>query len=334
MCFVYVSEHGATLGITGGHLVIKHSDGSIDNIPKELVEGISIFGNSQMTAACIQYALERQIQISFFNKMGKYYGSLGSVNQNGDLFVLRQQEAFFENEFSLALARKVVYAKINNQMTVIKRYLRTTGRKNEFEDHLFKLRDCRRKIERCDSRKSIRGYEGLAARVYFDILKNIVKEEFRFSTRNRRPAYDPVNAMLNFGYSIVTKEIYGEISNRRLSPYIGFLHEQRNGCPSLALDMIEEWRAVIVDSTVLSLIQGHEITIDMFEMVDNRCSMNERAIKILIKKLEEKMHMCSSYLSYINKPVSYREGIWHQVDRLKKAITRRDYRLYAPIEMR
>lgn len=332
MSFVYVTEHGATLGTEGGCLTISHTDKTKDSIPKELVEGISIFGKSQLSAALVQYCLERGIRVSFFSYNGSFYGSLMPTNSVNVYRLRKQIEVFGNEELALMLSKRIVYAKIKNQLVVIKRYLRHMPA--NVQEELFCIRNCKRKIEYADKKEQLRGYEGLASRCYFRIIGSILPQEYGFYAR-KRPATDPVNCMLNLGYSILLKEISGEIDNRGLNAYISFLHEDKANCPTLACDMIEEWRAAIVDSTVLGMILGHEISIEMFQY-DSKgiCTMNSEAMKLFFIKLEKKMHTENQYLSYINKPVTFRQSIWHQAGRLAKAVetTTPDY--YEPIELR
>lgn len=108
------------------------------------------------------------------------------------------------------------------------------------------------------------GCEGNAAKNYFAALPKLVQPEFRFSGRTKQPPKDAFNSMLSLGYTMLLYEIYSEIENRGLTPYIGFLHSDRDGHPALASDLMEEWRSVIVDSAVLSLVQGGEIHISQF----------------------------------------------------------------------
>lgn len=108
------------------------------------------------------------------------------------------------------------------------------------------------------------GYEGLAARVYFSALDMLIDKDFHFTGRSKRPPKDPFNSMISLGYSILLNEIYGKLQAKGLNPYFGFIHSDREKHPTLASDMMEEWRAVIVDTTVMSMINGHEIHQNQF----------------------------------------------------------------------
>ena len=332
MSFIYVTANGATVGIDGGHIEVRYTDGRIDKFPKYVVEGISIFGKSQLTATCIQFCMENGIQVSFFTQAGRYYGKLSSARLS-DIDRLRKQMKVTENEeFSLEIAKKIMCAKINNQYVVVKRYMK--GQSEKKKTLLFPMRNARRKVPFAKTLQQVMGYEGISARTYFSMLSDIVNENFRFNGRNRRPPNDPFNAMLSFGYSLLTKEVFGEIENRGLNAYVGFIHSERDRIPALACDLVEEWRAIIVDSAVMSLIQGNEVKTDMFMTDKTQCQMDSKMIKILLAKIEKKMHTRMHYLPYIQKEVTFREAIWFQISRLAKAIETGNPDIYFPIYIR
>jgi len=333
LSFLYVTDNGGSIGIEGGKIKICHADGEFNCLPKECVQGISIFGKTQLTFQCLQYCMENDIPVGYFTQAGRYIGSVGGTYKT-KTGRLRNQVHLSENEeFSLGLARSILHAKVNNQLVVAKRYLK--GRKNEKNKLLFHLREARRKIPVETSVNKILGYEGIAAREYFSVLTNVIDDDFKFCKRSRKPPVDPFNCMISFGYSMLTKEIYGEIENRGMSAYIGFIHTDAEKHPALASDLVEEWRATIVDSVVLSLIQGHEIRKEMFTYEENHnCVMSREAMKILLTKLEKRMHTEMNYLTYLKRPVTFREALWYQADRLGKAIDKGDYTLYSPVYIR
>ncbi len=332
MCNIYVTEHGCQLGIKGGNLYIKHLDSTVDNIPKNTIEGISIFSKSSMTTQCIEYCLENNIRVSFFTSAGRYYGSLITASPDSVTRLRGQFKYTDDVDFSLIMSKKFIYAKIHNQIVVASRYIKNT---NIAANHsLYLLRKIIRKIPECTSKKALMGYEGLASRLYFDVLSKIIVEGFQFDHRTRRPAADPFNTMLNIGYSLLTKEINGELINRCVSPYIGFMHSGHDKSPALTCDLIEEWRPVIVDSVVLSLIQGHEISPEMFEYKETKCLIDPSGFTIMLAKLEAKMRTENRYLSYINKPLTFRAALWHQAEKIGRVFDTGNTQLYSPVIIR
>ena len=249
-------------------------------MPKETVESIAIFGNSQMRTQCTHYCLMKGIHVNYFSKRGAYFGRLIST---GHVNVRRQKQQIFlseEKSFPVELSKRIIEAKINNQIVLVKRYLRNLEL-NENEA-IFQMKNAKRKLESANTVEQIMGYEGIASRYYFQILSDMVEEEFKFNGRSRRPPKDPFNSMLSLGYTLLMYELYGEIENRGLNPYVGFLHQDRENHPTLASDMMEEWRAVIVDSAVMSLVQGHEISSQNFRVDEETggCILDDAGMKI------------------------------------------------------
>ena len=332
MCFVYVIEQGAVLGINGGLLTIHYTDGSSKSIPKNMIDGISIFSHAILTTSCIDFLLSSGVKVGFFSSCGIYRGALSPVNYTNTDRLRKQIALSSDDDYSLLFAQRIVSAKIRNQITVIRRY--SYGRDTADECVHQMSRIARSKVAQAKSVNQIIGYEGIASRMYFGWLSENIEPAFRFAKRTRRPASDPFNSMLNLGYSILTKEIYGELESRYLNPYVGFMHKDKYGHPSLASDLIEEWRPVIVDSTVLSLIQGHEIAFDDFIMDESGCRMTHDAMKLFFAKLEKKMETRSQYLKYMNKEVTFREALWHQAERLSRAVDSSNPDKYEPILIR
>lgn len=331
MAFVYVVEHGSVVGIDGGSMTIKC--GEIENkIPKETIEGVSIFSKSQMTGQCIQFCLENNIRISYFTSAGRYLGSALPACSASAERIRKQVQCVADDEFALTLSKKIIEAKINNQLVNLKRHIRYS--KLDPKENLFHIRNARRHAAEVETKRVLMGYEGIASCSYFKIISELLNDSWKFRRRVQRPAKDPFNVMLNLGYSLLMKEIVGELENRGINPYIGILHSGHDNCPALACDLIEEWRPVIVDSTVMSMAEAGDITPDMFEMECDRCVMSSAGIKLLLSKIEEKMYTEQKYLEYISKPMTFRQAIWHQAEKMGKAIDNDNPLVYSPIKIR
>ena|GEM_PF-2424111 len=332
MCFLYVIQHGAVLGISGGLLTVRYPDATEESIPKNLIEGISIYARVVLTTQCIEFCLGNNIRVGFFSSSGAYKGCLSPVENCNTSRLRKQIELSDDAEFSLHFAKRIVSAKIVNQSVIIRRHSPSKEDSYQCVHALHRL--AKQKIPTAQSINQIIGYEGIASRYYFDWISKHIAAEFSFDKRNKRPAKDPFNCMINYGYSLLHKEIYGEIVSRQLNPYIGFVHKDKTGHAALASDLIEEWRAVIVDSTALGIIQRHEIHLDDFVMENGKCIMSKDALKVFITRLEQKMETKMSYLKYVNKPVTFRETLWHQADRLSRAVDSSLPEKYIPIIIR
>ncbi len=334
MSLLYVEENGAVVGINGGTLTVKKQTGEVLKIPKETVDGISLFGNISMTTQCTRYCLERGIRVSYFSSSGSYSGFLHSPNYINVKRLRAQMKASENPDFCMYIGKNIIESKINNQIVLAKRYLRTSGINKDVQ--LNQMINSKNAINYCSSPEQIMGYEGIASRNYFDILAAVINPTFAFSGRNRRPPKDPFNSLISLGYSILTNEICGELENRGLNPYIGILHQDKEKHPTLASDMLECWRPIIIDSLVMNIIQRNEIDAKQFSISKENggCYLTGDGLKKYLIKLEDKMRVTVKYFVGYEIEATYRKLIWHQAEKLAIAIDNNDPALYTTIVAR
>ena len=333
MSYLYVNEDGVVVSIEGNRCIAKYKDGMIKYMPIEALEGIVIMGRSQLTTYCMEQCLERGINVSFFSKGGRYFGRLHSTGHVKTDRQRRQCE-LYDSQFAIDLSKRIISAKLKNQEVVLRRYERSKNINLKDIHNMMSI--CRNKIETCNSIYEIMGYEGQGAKYYFDGLSKCVKEDFVFQGRSRRPPLDEFNSMIGLGYSVLMNEIYGKIEAKGLNPYFGFMHRDAEKHPTLASDLMEEWRAVIVDATVMSIINGNEITKEEFthNVDEPGCYLTKDGLRLYLNKLERKFQTEVRDLKYIDYAVSFRRGIFIQMERLAKAIEEGDASIYEPIIIR
>ena len=333
MSYLYLEENGVIIGVDANRLTLKYQDGLMRSIPIETVDGIVIIGRDQLTAHCMQVCMEKGIPVSFMSKGGRYFGRLMSTG-HVKASLQRQQSKLYDTAFAVELSKRIVTAKINNQIIVLKRYSRNKG--IDVRKYVFNMKNSKKKIEFAEEIKQISGYEGIAARSYYEGLSDCIDEKFRFKGRSRRPPVDEFNSLISFGYSILMNEIYCEIENHGLNPYFGFMHRDSENHPTLASDMMEEWRAVIVDSLAMSLINGHEVSKEDFSInVDEPgCFLTKQCLKKFIQKLNDKLSVKTKYIENIDYPVDFRKAISMQISNLTYAIKEQDASMYNPIMIR
>ena len=334
MSFLYVNEQGATIGIEGGYFSIKQKNGLVTKMAKESLESITVFGNVSISTPCTRECLTRGIPINYFSTTGIYFGKVSSTRHTKGVRLKNQVYASDNLEFSLGISKKMIHAKISNQIVVLRRYKRNSDADISMQIQRMEL--SKNKIERCTSVEEVMGFEGNAAREYFLALANMVDEEFRFKGRSEQPPKDPFNSMLSLGYTILMYEVYNEIENRGLTPYIGFLHAIHDKHPTLASDMMEEWRAIIVDAVVMSLVQGHEIKTSHFYQDDESGGifLNHDGMKLFINKIENKFRSNANYLCTKQNASNFRRGIYLQSLAMAKAVEACDPQEYIPIYIR
>ncbi len=333
MSYLYVNEQGARIGVDGGYITVQMKDNLVRKIPSETLENISLFGNISVTTQAMQRCLKLGITLNFFSSNGRYYGHLAPTAK---CRITRQRKQFAVTEdpiFVKTFSREILGAKIHNQKIVLKRYITNPTRQSL--EAVKQIENAEKKLQLCESLDEMKGYEGIAARNYFAALSDLIEPDFKFHGRNRMPPKDPFNSMLSLGYTLLMHEIYGLIEGHGLSAYAGFLHQDRENHPTLASDLMEEWRAVIVDSVVLSLIQGHEISIDGFQAdyeTGGILLIND-SFRIFVRKYEKKMRSEIQYLQAEGRQ-SYRALLNEQVSLLSKAIDEGDPGIYKAIRIR
>ena len=334
MSILYVTEHGAEISVEQNCVKVKtKKNNGVRLIPLETLESINVLGKSQMTTQCAEACLQKGIPVSFFSSHGKYFGKLQSTSH---VFVerQRQQAKLYHTSFALELGKEIMEAKLHNQEVLLQRYERNLD-KNVKQERL-ELKQAKHKIRTSKDIPQLIGYEGMGARAYFKGLGKLVKKDFSFSKRTRRPPRDAFNSMLSLGYSLLMNEIYGKLENKGLNPYFGFVHQDRERHPTLASDMMEEWRPVIVDSTIMSLVNGNEISINEFyqDLEQPGIYLTKEGMHTFLKKLEMKQRAETKYLDYVTYATSFRRAIELQIGQLVKAIEAEEPTIYRGIRIR
>lgn len=333
MSLLYVDDDKATIGIDANRCYVHYEDGMKSYVPIEVLDSITITGHAQMTTQCIQECLKRGIPVSFMSKGGRYFGRLhstGHINTERQ----RMQCALYDTDFSVELAKRIMSAKLRNQGVVLRRYEKSNNL--EESENIKAIKRYREKLNQCTRIDEIMGYEGQAAKTYFEGISELIANDFKFKGRSRRPPLDEFNSMLSLGYSILMNEIYGKIEAKGLSPYFGFIHRDKEKHPTLASDLMEEWRAVIVDTLVVGMINGSEVHKDHFyyDIDEPGCYITKDGLKIILSKIERRLQTEVKYLDYIDFPVSFRRAMTYQIDSLIDAMASKDASLYKPIEIR
>ena len=220
---LYVTEQGATISVDGSRFIIECKNSMRREIPEETVESIVVFGNVQVTYGAQKRILEKHISMSFLSTRGRYFGRLHSTS-HPHAERLKKQVYLSDNcKERLIFARKTLRAKVHNQLVLLHRYSRNSD-SIHLKDVFQKIASCEKKMETAQTIEELMGHEGMAARTYFDGLSRLVDEDFQFSGRSKRPPKDPFNALLSLGYTIVFYEIYAELENQNINPYISFVH--------------------------------------------------------------------------------------------------------------
>ena len=268
---LYVTTQGAYLKKDGETVAVK-IDGSVKlRVPIHTLASIVCFGNVSTSPFLLGLCAERNVTVSFLTENGRFLAKVvGPVS--GNVLLRRQQYRIADDpEKSTGIAENFLIGKIFNCRTVLERAKRDHPDKVDQErlgKESLSLKYALRNIPKAGSLESLRGIEGDAANSYFSVFDELItnqKEKFFFRGRNRRPPTDRVNCLLSFGYTILLHDVRSALEVVGLDPQVGFLHRDRPGRPSLALDLMEEFRAFIVDRLVLNLINLGQVKADGFK---------------------------------------------------------------------
>jgi CRISPR-associated protein Cas1 len=197
---------------------------------------------------------------------------------------IAQYERYLDKEFRVEISKTIVYAKINNEIKFLESYSRTN-----FKEIIEELRKNINNLKDKNSISSIMGIEGHSTSLYFKGLSLILKNKFLFEKREYHPPKDPANALLSFGYSLITNEIFSLLSGIGFDPYIGFFHELTYNRPSLALDIVEEFRTPVVDKMIVTLINKNIIKEEDFQREENSIYLNNIAKKTFLIHYEKRI---------------------------------------------
>jgi len=264
MATLYLTEQGSVLKKDHLRFIVEKEDKVIFEIPVFKVNQVLIFGNVQITTQAMTFLLENGIDTTLLSMTGRLKGKLVPIASKNILLRMTQFEKAKDYNFALSLAKTIVRAKIANANKVMQRYSRNHP-EVDFSSALQGLEWCLKAVERKETLNSLVGVEGQASAIYFETYGKMFRKELEFSTRSRRPPKDPVNALLSLGYTLLTNEAVGVVTSIGFDPYIGFLHGISYGRPSLALDLVEEFRHSIVDRLTLTLLNKQILEVSNFE---------------------------------------------------------------------
>lgn len=315
---VYVVGQGQTVRKRGNRLEIWSKEGKVSEAKLIDVSQVSLYGGVEITTPATVELMQRGVPVLHFTHGGWFEGiCLGHTHKNVELR-LKQFEWACESSKSLSLARCMVAGKIKNCRTLLRR--NNPQAPQEVLESLAKLS---KEAEMASSMESLLGIEGAAAVAYFSRFSSMLKSkasEFSFQDRNKRPPRDPVNAVLSYLYGILAKELFVVILAVGFDPYLGFYHQPRYGRPALALDMMEEFRPLIADSTAITLFNKGEFSSKDFIRTGLGVSMNPVAKKKVVAGYERRMQMEIAHPLF-GYTVSYRRIMEVQARLLSRVLT-------------
>ncbi|MBW1953796.1 MAG: CRISPR-associated endonuclease Cas1 [Deltaproteobacteria bacterium] len=255
MSFLYLTKQGAVLKKTGERLRVVLEEQTLLDIPAAKIEGVLIFGNVQFTTQALQLLLRHGIELALFTRRGRLLGQLTSPFPRNIELRKAQYDRASDPAFGLSLAQSLVAAKVANSLDLVREFAHNHP-ETDFSKESSQLAALRDRIRQQPDLQSLLGLEGAAARLYYQALGQMVRQTFTFTGRRRHPAPDPVNALLSLGYTLVYNELASLLDGLGFDPYLGYYHQPRFGHATLASDLLEEFRAPLVDRLTLYLVNN------------------------------------------------------------------------------
>lgn len=339
---LYVNTPGAAVTRKGETVVVKDNGGPLIDVRIKDLHHLAVFGSAQISTALVQTLCEKEVPVSYFSMGGWFYGLTRGHGLTNVFTRIRQFAFAAEPDKALTIARLFVYGKIRNQRTLLMR--------NHVEPPPVALRALRNAASAAlvaPNLPSLLGVEGAAALVYFQNFAGMIKgrpetdddelpglEEsvssrvrdaqkefpFDFTTRNRRPPRDPVNAMLSLAYSLLARDCTVAALAVGFDPYVGLCHQPRHGRPALALDVMEEFRPLVADSVVLTAINNRMITPLDFVRAGDAVNLTPEGRKRFFLAYEKRLGDTVTHPLFDYK-VSYRRAIELQFRLLARTLT-------------
>ncbi len=272
---LYVTTPEAYLSLDGENVVVLKEQEQLGRIPLHNLEGIVTFGYTGASPALMGACAQRQIALTFLSAHGRFLCRVSGEVQ-GNVLLRKKQYRISENEQESALvAKPILLGKIYNARWVLERALRDYSMRLDSEKigkaSAFLQRSLSR-VKDAQTLEELRGIEGEAAARYFSVLDELIlqqRADFFFHGRNKRPPLDNMNAMLSFVYTLLAHDVAAALQAAGLDPYVGFLHRDRPGRISLALDMMEELRPILADRFVLNLVNLRQVSPGGFDVREN-----------------------------------------------------------------
>lgn len=259
---LYVTTQGIYLHREGETLVAEREQKVVMRLPIHTLQSVVCFGNVLASPFLLGLCAERGVHVSFLTENGRPLALVDGGRSGNVLLRVAQVRAADDLARSSGISRNMVIGKVLNARTVLQRRLRDHGTDEVCENAVVRLANVVQRLRRADTTDEVRGLEGEAAAYYFGVFNSLLvaqTEDFCIRDRNRRPPRDPMNALLSFLYVLLANDCVGALKSVGLDFQIGFLHALRPGRASLALDLMEEFRAFFADRLALSLVNRGQV---------------------------------------------------------------------------
>ncbi|MFN8673083.1 MAG: CRISPR-associated endonuclease Cas1 [Candidatus Sericytochromatia bacterium] len=305
MSVFYINENDCILKKVDERVKLIKDKITLADIPLIKITEIVIFGRVTVTHEVFEELSRRKISLCYLSEYGKYKTRLETNFSKNIILRVNQYKNNFDNDKKCKISAGFVKGKLSNyRMAILS--LQREKKEIDFSSSINLLKELIKKLDNCNDLDKIRGYEGCGSAEYFKNFKYFIKNpEFIFKKREKHPPPDPINALLSLGYSLLRNDIDSAINIVGFDPYLGYLHSEHYGRASLSFDLMEEFRPLLVDSVVISMINRNQITQDDFrEELPNSFLLKDEARKTFFKAYEQRK-LTEFKHPYFNYKVNY-----------------------------
>ena len=292
---LFILSEETYLSLDGENIVILEENSEKRRFPLHMLENIMCFSYKGASPALMGACAERKIGLSFFSPNGKFLAGVHGKEYGNVLLRKQQYRISDDKEQGVQYAKNMMIGKVYNSRWTLERTARDHKERVDYESIRkisAELQEGLLKIRTVDNIDQLRGIEGELASRYFSVFDELIlnqKDDFIFQTRNRRPPMDRVNALLSFAYAVVERECANALRSVGLDPFVGFMHTDRPGRESMALDIMEEFRSILCDRFVLTLINTKTVRKDSFMKGDDGAVLlNDKGRKIFFNNWQNR----------------------------------------------
>ncbi|NJN18905.1 MAG: type I-D CRISPR-associated endonuclease Cas1 [Oscillochloris sp.] len=303
MATLYLTEQYTLVKVEGEALRVQPSGskpGQVVRVPINKIEQVMVLGEVTLTTPALHVLLERRIPVHYLTAHGRSRGALIADWGKNSGVRLAQYALCREPMRSFAVARQCVAGKLHNMRTVLLRYARGRDDGSTLQEAAQTIQRCLRELARLETPTDtsdrmhglgpLLGFEGSGSAAYYGVFGHLLKGDWSFAGRVKRPPTDPVNALLSFGYTVLTNQVVSLVHAIGLDPGLGVMHQPGFGKPALALDLVECFRPIIVDSVVITMINTGQITPQDFDAELGAYRMRDSIRRSYLEKLEARLN--------------------------------------------
>lgn len=287
---LYLLDAAACLHTENRRLVVRRDGEVVLELPAVQVDQVMLYGRSSATTAALVCCMQHGIPVVLLSRLGRFHGRMEPPGGEAVALLQAQCAAQQQPGMNLVLARRFVHGKISHAMLVLNRYARHGRRHHAVPDALLLMRSLQARLKTAPDLDSVRGLEGAAAAASFGIWRHWLEPHWRFGARQQQSGTDPVNVLLDFGYTLLHHAVAGLLQARGLNPWLGHLHAVKSGHMALASDLMEEFRPVVVDTVVLNLCLNGGLQPDDFSTRGGVWTLKAPAAREFVRAIETRLN--------------------------------------------